>query len=121
VTIKVIRGGRFDVTKQANVRRLLLVVRAPEMLHEMRLLPEPVQAQDAFIRPHARMRPEVDIHIGLRTEDNPAHRTFGFFPQDPAILGLHGIDGHHQVTMGHVIVVVIVIILLQVVQELLPA
>ena len=65
VTIKVIRGRCFDRTKQADKGRLLLVMAAPEVLHEMSLLPETIQAKDAFIRTHSGMGPQVDIDVGF--------------------------------------------------------
>ena len=44
---------------------LFLIVRATEVLHQVGLLPETVEAEDALIGPHPGVSPEVDVDIGF--------------------------------------------------------
>ena len=65
VTIKVIGGGGFYLTEKTDMGRLFLVMGATEVFHEMRLLPETVQAKDALIRSHSGVGPQVNVDVGL--------------------------------------------------------
>ena len=65
VTVEVIRSYRFQLAKLAQVRRLFLIVRAPEVLHQMRLLTETVETEDALVGPDPRVRAQVYVDIGF--------------------------------------------------------
>ena len=108
VTVKVIGGGGFNGTEEADMGRLLLVMGAPEVLHEMRLLPETVQAKDAFIRSHSGVGPQVDIDVGFGGENDAADRALGLLPRLERGQLLRGEAG--QIGVGVVVVIVIVVI-----------
>ena len=80
-------------------------MRTPKVLHQMRLLPEPVQAKDAFVRPHAGVRAQVYIDIGFGAQNDSADGTLGLFPRL-----VHQVE--HQVLVGRFTIIVVVIVLL---------
>ena len=57
-------------TEEANMRRLFLVMRTPKVLHQMRLLPESVQAKDAFVGSDTGMRTQMHIDIRLGAQNH---------------------------------------------------
>ena len=65
VTVEVIRGHRFQLAKLAQVRRLFLIVRAPEVLHQMRLLTETVETEDTLVGPNPGVCAQVNVDIGF--------------------------------------------------------
>ena len=81
VTVKVIGGRGFEATEEANMRRLFLVMRTPKVLHQMRLLPESVQAKDAFVGSDTGMRTQMHIDVCLGAQNDSADGTLGFFPR----------------------------------------
>ena len=89
--------------------RLLLVMGTPEVLHEMSLLPETVQAKDALIRPHSRVGPQVDIDVGLGGEDYAAHGALGLLAglQRGQLLGGEAGQSQWTIVILHIIVVVV--------------
>ena len=73
MAVEVIGGGRLLGAEEADEGRPLHVVRAPEVLHEVRLLPEARQAERALVRPRARVRAHVHVHVRLGRQHDPAH------------------------------------------------
>ena len=75
MTIEVIRGHGLQLAELAHVGRLFLIVRAPEVLHQVGLLPETVEAEDALVGPHPGVSPEVDVDIGFGRQVDATDRT----------------------------------------------
>ena len=75
VTIEVIRGHGLQLAELAHVGRLFLIVRAPEVLHQVGLLPETVEAEDTLVGPHPGVSPEVDVDIGFGRQVDATDRT----------------------------------------------
>ena len=73
VAIEVIAGGGLLGAEEADEGRPLHVVRAAEVLHEVRLLPEARQAERALVRPRPGVRPHVHVHVRLGRQHDAAH------------------------------------------------
>ena len=78
------------------------------MFHEMRLLPEPVQAEDTLIGPHTRMGPKMNVDIGLRRKLNSTDRTARIFPTTPGWWGFS--PANLQLFGGSYVVIIVVTI-----------
>lgn len=59
------------------MRGLLLIMGTSKVFHQMRFLPKSVEAQNAFVRPHPRMGPQMDIDIGLGAQNDATNGALG--------------------------------------------
>ena len=73
MAVEVIGGGRLLGAEEADEGRPLHVVRAAEVLHQVRLLPEAREAERALVRPRPRVRAHVHVHVRLGRQHDPAH------------------------------------------------